>query len=199
MRAMSNTDVDDRDERDEAEVAAAASEPAEPDDRARLQAENAELKDRALRTLAEMENLRKRTEREVADARAYAVSAFARDLLSVADNLGRALGAVPEGDAEHPALKALAEGVAMTGREMETTLAKHGVTKVEPRPGDRFDPNLHQAMFEVPDPSVPTGTVVQVAAPGFTISGRLLRPAMVGVSKGGPRNGSAEGTVDRSV
>src|SRR5690606_2884666 len=121
---------------------------------ARLETENGELKDRMLRTLAEMENLRKRTEREVADSRAYAVTAFARDLLSVADNLSRALAAVPAED-ENPALKALAEGVGLTGRELETVLAKHGVVKVEPKAGERFDPNLHQAMFEVPDPSRP--------------------------------------------
>jgi molecular chaperone GrpE len=162
----------------------AASE--QQDDRARLEAENAELKDRALRTLAEMENLRKRTEREVVDSRAYAVTAFARDLLTVADNLSRALGAVPP-EETNAALKALAEGVELTGREFGSVLAKHGVTKIEPKPGDRFDPNLHQAMFEVPDPSRPSGMVVEVVQPGFAISGRLLRPAMVGVSKGGPK------------
>lgn len=156
------------------------------DEQARLEAENAELKDRALRVLAEMENLRKRTEREVADARAYAVTAFARDLLSVGDNLSRALSAIPEGE-ENEALKAFAEGVALTSRELENTLAKHGVAKVDPSEGDKFDPNLHQAMFEVPDPSRPSGEVVQVVQPGFTISGRLLRPALVGVSKGAPK------------
>src|SRR5690606_32838330 len=116
----------------------------EADERARLEAENAELKDRALRALAEMENLRKRTEREVADSRAYAVTAFARDLLTVSDNISRALGAVPEGD-DNPALKALAEGVELTGREFSAILARHGVTRIEPKSGARFDPNLHQA------------------------------------------------------
>jgi molecular chaperone GrpE len=176
---MQNSDIND-------ETAAAEPETETADERARLEAENAELKDRALRTLAEMENLRKRTERESADARAYAVTAFARDILSVADNLARALTAVPEGE-DNAALKALAEGVGLTSRELETALAKHGVTKIEPEAGERFDPNLHQAMFEVPDPSQPTGTVVQIVQPGFAISGRLLRPAMVGVSKGGPK------------
>lgn len=111
------------------ETAAPEAAPEPSDERARLEAENAELKDRALRTLAEMENLRKRTEREVADSRAYAVTAFARDLLTVADNLSRALGAVPP-EETNPALKALAEGVELTGREFASVLAKHGVTKI---------------------------------------------------------------------
>jgi molecular chaperone GrpE len=180
---MQNSDINDP---SEAETAPDVVAPEAPDALARLEAENAELKDRALRTLAEMENLRKRTEREVADSRAYAVTAFARDLLTVADNLARALTAVPEGE-ENAALKALAEGVGLTSRELESTLAKHGVTKIEPQAGEKFDPNLHQAMFEVPDPSQPSGIVVQIVQPGFAISGRLLRPALVGVSKGGPK------------
>jgi molecular chaperone GrpE len=180
---MQNSDINDP---SEAETAPDVVAPEAPDALARLEAENAELKDRALRTLAEMENLRKRTEREVADSRAYAVTAFARDLLTVADNLARALTAVPEGE-ENAALKALAEGVGLTSRELESTLAKHGVIKIEPQAGEKFDPNLHQAMFEVPDPSQPSGIVVQIVQPGFAISGRLLRPALVGVSKGGPK------------
>ncbi len=180
---MQNSDINDP---SEAETAPDVAAPEAPDALARLEAENAELKDRALRNLAEMENLRKRTEREVADSRAYAVTAFARDLLSVADNLARALTAVPEGE-ENAALKALTEGVGLTGRELESTFAKHGVTKIEPQAGEKFDPNLHQAMFEVPDPSQPSGIVVQIVQPGFAISGRLLRPALVGVSKGGPK------------
>ncbi len=198
---MTQSDIDDRDERTEAmpENEQTTTEQ-QPDELTRLQTEHAEMRDRVLRTLAEMENLRKRTEREVADARAYAVSTFARDLLSVADNLDRALSAVPPDD-ENVALKSLVEGVAMTGRELQSTLAKHGVTKIEPAPGEKFDPNLHQAMFEVPDPSQPSGSVVQVVVPGFAISGRLLRPAMVGVSKGGPKatpNGEAAG-LDKSA
>lgn len=198
---MTQSDIDDREERAEAmpENEQTTTEQ-HPDELTRLQTEHAEMRDRVLRTLAEMENLRKRTEREVADARAYAVSSFARDLLSVADNLDRALSAVPPDD-EDAALKSLVEGVAMTGRELQSTLAKHGVTKIEPAPGEKFDPNLHQAMFEVPDPNLPSGSVVQVVVPGFAISGRLLRPAMVGVSKGGPKaapNGEAGG-VDKSA
>jgi molecular chaperone GrpE len=198
---MTQSDIDDRDERTEAmpENEQTATEQ-QPDELTRLQTEHAEMRDRVLRTLAEMENLRKRTEREVSDAKAYAVSTFARDLLSVADNLDRALSAVPPDD-EDPALKSLVEGVAMTGRELQSTLAKHGVTKIEPAPGEKFDPNLHQAMFEVPDPNQPSGSVVQVVVPGFAISGRLLRPAMVGVSKGGPKaaaNGEGAG-IDKSA
>ncbi|MGQ4274454.1 nucleotide exchange factor GrpE [Terrihabitans sp. B22-R8] len=168
----------------ESEAADAAPQPAE--DIARLEAENSELKDRMLRTLAEMENLRKRTEKEISDARAYAVTAFARDLVSVVDNLDRALSAVPD-EADNAALKSLAEGVELTGREFASVLTKHGVVRVEPQPGEKFDPNLHQAMFEVPDPAQPSGSVVQVVQAGFTLSGRLLRPAMVGVSKGAPK------------
>lgn len=189
-------------ETSEETAAAAAAVPGngEAEERARLEAENSEMKDRVLRTLAEMENLRKRTEREVADARAYAVTSFARDLLSVADNLDRALGAVPAEEAGEGALKALIEGVEMTGRDFASTLAKHGVARIEPKPGERFDPNLHQAMFEVPDPTQPAGNVVQVVQQGYTVSGRLLRPALVGVSAGGPKAGAAEGaSIDRKA
>lgn len=189
-------------ETSEETAAAAAAVPGngEAEERARLEAENSEMKDRVLRTLAEMENLRKRTEREVADARAYAVTSFARDLLAVADNLDRALGAVPAEEAGEGALKALIEGVEMTGRDFASTLAKHGVARIEPKPGERFDPNLHQAMFEVPDPTQPAGNVVQVVQQGYTVSGRLLRPALVGVSAGGPKAGAAEGaSIDRKA
>jgi molecular chaperone GrpE len=155
--------------------------------------EVAEMKDRLLRTLAEMENLRRRTEREVADARAYGVSAFARDLLVVADNMRRALeAAAPE--AADPAVKPLLEGVELTEREFLKTLEKHGVRKFVPQ-GEKFDPNRHQAMFEVPDPSAPSGTVVQVMQAGFMIGDRVLRPALVGVAKGGPK-GDAANTND---
>jgi molecular chaperone GrpE len=153
-----------------------------------LTAENASLKDRLLRTMAEMENVRRRTEREVADARAYGVSSFARDLLGVADNLARALDSLPEekrAKAEGP-LKALIDGVELTMRDLVAALARHGVTKLEPL-GERFDPNFHQAMFEAPDPTVPAGTVAEVLQSGWRIGDRVLRPAMVGVSKGGPK------------
>ncbi|MGJ4858170.1 nucleotide exchange factor GrpE [Labrys sp. KB_33_2] len=154
---------------------------------ARLQAENAELKDRLLRTLAEVENVRRRGERELNDARQYAIAKFAGDMLGVADNMERALASVPAGAREtDEAVKALMEGVELTEKEMLRSLEKHGVKKLDPK-GERFDPNFHQAMFEVPDPSVPNGTVAQVVQVGYSIGTRVLRPAMVGVARGGPK------------
>jgi molecular chaperone GrpE len=163
----------------------------------RLLKENEELKDRALRVAAEMENLRRRTARDVHDARAYAVANFARDMLSVSDNLRRALDAIPaeakaSGDA---GFKALIEGVEITERAMLSALERHGVKKLEPE-GEKFDPNFHQAMFEVPNPEVPANTVVQVVQPGYSIGERVLRPAMVGVAKGGPKHVTGEAPVE---
>jgi len=153
-----------------------------------LEREHAEMKDRLLRTLAEMENLRKRTEREVADARLYGASSFARDVLAVADNMRRALDAVPpEARAGAEAgMNSLVEGVELTERELLKALEKNGVRQFTPH-GEKFDPNVHQAMYEVPDASVPAGSIVQVVQPGYMIGERVLRPALVGVSKGGPR------------
>ncbi|MGY2050095.1 nucleotide exchange factor GrpE [Methylobacterium sp. JK268] len=159
---------------------------------AALEAEKLDLKDKLLRTLADMENLRRRTEREVADARTYAVTNFARDMLNVADNVRRALDSVPaeaRETAEGP-LKALIDGIELTGRDLAKSLERHGVRPVEPQ-GQRFDPNLHQAMFEVPNPDVASGTVVQVVQTGYVIGDRVLRPALVGVAKGGPKAGEA--------
>ncbi|MDX8494295.1 nucleotide exchange factor GrpE [Mesorhizobium sp. VK22B] len=163
----------------------------------RLLKENEELKDRALRVAAEMENLRRRTARDVHDARTYAVANFARDMLSVSDNLRRALDAIPAeakaaGDA---GFKALIEGVDLTERAMLSALERHGVKKLAPE-GEKFDPNFHQAMFEVPNADVPAGTVVQVVQPGYSIGERVLRPAMVGVAKGGPKAAPAEAPVE---
>src|ERR1700741_5218454 len=165
--------------------AAAAPQPKPSTD---LEREHADMKDRLLRTLAEMENLRKRTEREVTDARLYGAASFARDLLGVADNMRRALDAVsPELRASAEAgVKALIDGVELTERELLKALEKNGVRQFSPR-GEKFDPNVHQAMFEVPNPTVPAGSVVEVVAPGYMIGERVLRPAMVGVSKGGPK------------
>lgn len=157
-----------------------------------LTREVADLKDRLLRTLAEMENLRRRTEREIVDTRTYGISAFARDILVVADNMRRALDAAAP-DTGDPAVKSLLEGVELTERELLKTLDKHGVKKFVPE-GEKFDPNLHQAMFEVPDPSRPAGTVVQVMQAGFMIGDRVLRPALVGVAKGGPKATEAANT-----
>jgi molecular chaperone GrpE len=154
----------------------------------RLEAEKADLKEKLLRTLADMENLRRRTEREIADARAYAVTNFARDMLTVADNLQRAIDSVPAdaSEAGDPGLKGIIEGVELTERDMLKTLERHGVKRLDPH-GERFDPYLHQAMFEVANPDVPSGTVVQVVQTGYVIGERVLRPALVGVSKGGPK------------
>jgi molecular chaperone GrpE len=166
----------------------AAADAPKPTPSTALEREHAEMKDRLLRTLAEMENLRKRTEREVADARLYGASSFARDVLAVADNMRRALDAVPpESRAEAEAgMKSLVEGVELTERELIKALEKNGVRQFNPQ-GEKFDPNVHQAMFEVPDASVPAGSIVQVVQPGYMIGERMLRPALVGVSKGGPR------------
>jgi molecular chaperone GrpE len=153
-----------------------------------LTREAAEARDKMLRTLAEMENLRKRTSREVADARIYGITGFARDILDIADNLQRALDAVPaemKASAD-PALKAFIEGVELTERSLLNTLEKNGVKKFDPS-GEKFNPNFQQAMYEVPDTSVPSGTVVQVVQAGFMIGERVLRPALVGVSKGGAK------------
>lgn len=168
-----------------------------------LRVENAELKDRVLRAVAEMENLRKRTEREIADTRSYAISGFARDMLSATDALSRALTVLPAEARENAdaTMTSLIEGIEMTEREMQRLLAKHGVTPIEAE-GQKFDPHKHQAMFEVPDPTRPEGTVVQVVQSGFSIGDRVLRPAMVGVAKGGPKSAAggdhAEG-IDKSV
>jgi molecular chaperone GrpE len=160
----------------------------EPTPSTALEREHAEMRDRLLRTLAEMENLRKRTEREVADSRLYGVTSFARDMLGVADNMRRALDALPAEarSSAQAGLKALVEGVELTERELVKALEKNGVRQFTPQ-GEKFDPNVHQAMFEVPDPSVPAGSIVQVVQPGYMIGERVLRPALVGVSKGGPR------------
>ncbi|MFN3764913.1 MAG: nucleotide exchange factor GrpE [Aliihoeflea sp.] len=163
----------------------------------RLAKENEELKDRALRLAAEMENLRRRTQREVADAKSYAVANFARDMLAVSDNMRRALDAIPaEAKASDDAgFKSLIEGVEMTERDMLGALERHGVKRLAPE-GERFDPNFHQAMFEIPNPDVPNNTVLQVVQSGYVIGERVLRPAMVGVSKGGPKAGPADAPAE---
>ena len=163
----------------------AAAKP-EPTPSTALEREHAEMKDRLLRTLAEMENLRKRTEREVADARLYGATSFARDILSVADNMHRALEAMPAEVRADPQAKTLVEGIELTERELLKALEKNGVRQFTPE-REKFDPHVHQAMFEVPDPSVPAGSIVQVVQPGYMIGERVLRPALVGVSKGGPK------------
>ncbi|HWA18730.1 MAG TPA: nucleotide exchange factor GrpE [Devosia sp.] len=167
-----------------------------------LAAENADLKDRLLRLAAEMENLRKRMAREIDDTRQYAITKFARDMLTATDSLSRAMMVLPPEAREHAdgPLKSLIEGIELTEREMQRLLAVHGVKPIEAE-GQKFDPHKHQAMFEVPDPSRPEGTVVTVVQAGYAIGDRVLRPAMVGVAKGGtaapPPNGEVH--VDKNA
>lgn len=172
----------------QSESAAAEAEnptaPEQTDSVAEAKREAAEFKDKLLRTLAEMENLRKRTEREVFDARLYGIAGFARDVLAVADNMHRALDAIgPElRESDDAKVKALIEGVELTERELLKTLEKNGVKKFSPQ-GEKFDPNLHQAMYEVPTSDLAPGLVAEVIQAGYMIGERVLRPAMVAVSK----------------
>lgn len=152
----------------------------------------ADFKDKMLRALADMENLRRRTEREVADARQYGIANFARDVLQVADNMHRALDAI--GDelrtSPDPQVKALVEGVDLTERELMKVLDKHGVKMFSPL-GEKFDPNFHQAMYEIADGSAAPGMVAQVIQAGYRIGERVLRPAMVAVGKAAPKSAPA--------
>lgn len=171
--------------------------PTPPPGAAELQAaraEAAQLKDQLLRALAEAENVRRRAQRDREDAAKYGISNFARDMLQVADNLNRALEHIPaEALAQDEALKSLYDGVLATERQMEAAFERQGIRKISPL-GEKFDSNLHQAMFEVPGTGQPNGTVVQVLQDGYVIHDRLLRPAMVGVAKGDnakPQGGAA--------
>jgi molecular chaperone GrpE len=165
----------------------------EPGSAEALAKEAAELRDKMLRTLAEMENLRQRTRKEVADSKVYGITGFARDVLDIADSLQRTIDAVPAETRESadPLLKSLIEGVELTERSLLSALEKNGVKKFDPQ-GEKFNPNFQQAMYEVPDASVPSGTVVQVVQAGYTIGDRVLRPALVGVSKGGAKAAPVE-------
>lgn len=167
---------------------------AEPDPAEALKAEVASLKDRMLRTMAEMENLRRRTEREVQDAKSYGVTSFAREMVAVVDNLQRAAASVPaDARAEaSAALQSFVQGVELTERDLLSRLARFKVQPIE-TVGARFDPNRHEALFEMPDESVPSGTVVQQVETGYVIGERVLRPAKVGVSRGGPKFDAAQG------
>jgi len=149
-----------------------------------LQAEVADFKDRLVRSLAEMENLRKRTAREIVDSRQYAVTSFARDMLNVADNLKRAIAAVPAElrSGDNKAVKAFLEGVEVTERGLEQTLSKFGVKTIDAK-GEKFNPEFHQAMYEVETADVPPGAVSDVVQTGYVIGERVLRPAMVAVAK----------------
>jgi molecular chaperone GrpE len=151
-----------------------------------LQAEKADLQDKLLRALAEAQNVRRRAQQDVERERKFGIERFAKDILSVADNLGRALSVLPEdADAIDPALRNVIVGVQATERELQSVLERHGITRIESL-GQPFNAEFHQAVMEVQDPTVPAGTVVQELAPGYLIAGRLLRAAMVAVSKGGP-------------
>lgn len=147
-------------------------------------AERDELRDRLMRALAETENVRKRAERDVKDAQAYGGTKLARDVLDVYDNLGRALEAADDGARE--AAGPVMEGIDLTRRALLAAFEKHKIEAVAPEVGDKFDPKVHQAMFEAPVPNAEPGTVIQVMQTGFTIAGRLLRPAMVGVAAAAP-------------
>ena len=171
--------------------------PEQPDPLAEAQREAADYKDKLLRTLAEMENLRKRTAREITDARLYGVAGFAREVLAVADNMHRALETIDpdvraHGDAK---VKSLIEGVELTERELLKALEKHGVRKFSPE-GEKFDPNVHQAMFEMEHPGLPPGHVAQVIQAGYMLGDRVLRPAMVGVAKAPPKKQPASADND---
>jgi molecular chaperone GrpE len=151
-----------------------------------LEAELAEYKDRLLRALAETENVRRRAQREREDASKYAIAGFAKDLLSAADNLRRALESLPESEAKDERTRSLLAGVAATERELLGVFERHGIKRIDPK-GESFDHNFHQAIFETERPGQPSGSVVEVLQPGYVLHDRLLRPAMVGVAKGGPK------------
>jgi molecular chaperone GrpE len=146
-----------------------------------LEAELAETKDRLLRALADVENIRRRGERERDQERRYAATNFGKDMLNVADNLRRALDSVPEAQDEFT--RTLLSGVAATERELLAAFERHGIKRIAPEPGEKFDHNLHQAMFEVENTGRPAGSIVQVLQNGYVMHDRLLRPALVGVAK----------------
>ena len=177
---MSETDMAEPDQQDTADAALSP----EQEKIANLEQQLEEVKAQALRAMAETENIRKRTEREVSDAKKFALSGFAKDLLGVADNLERALTAIPSDqiDSLDSTSKALIDGVKMTSTDLASVFTKAGIVQVEAM-GKAMDPNLHQAIVEIPDETQEAGTIVQVMQSGYTLNGRLLRPAMVGVSK----------------
>jgi len=164
----------------QAELEEAASEAGSPQERIH------ELEERLKRAVAEQENLRKRMERDKADVAKYAIANFAREVLGIADNIQRAIDAVPKDAAEKDsALKTFLDGIEVTERELHKAMERHGIAKLSPE-GEKFDPNFHQAMFEIPTAEMPSGMVVQVVQPGYLLEDRVLRPAMVGVSKAAP-------------
>lgn len=179
---VGNQNQDQLNENAEDQESAGGDFESEEDIIANLHEEIAGLKDQVLRARAETENVRRRADRDRQDASAYAVTGFARDMLTVSDNLARALDASPQEVPDD--MKAFVEGVEMTGRELLNTMERYGIKKVEPEVGEKFDHKFHQAMFEVPTEEHAPGSIMQVVAPGYVIKDRLLRPAMVGVAKG---------------
>jgi molecular chaperone GrpE len=174
------------------ETAATDAETASADERlTTLETELADVKDRLLRALAEAENVRRRAQREREDTLKYAVAGFAKDLLSTADNLRRALDSLPEAEAADARTRSLLAGVAATERELLSAFERHAIRRIDPK-GERFDHNYHQAVFEIENSEQPPGTVVEVLQPGYVLHDRLLRPAMVGVAKEGPKPAGAE-------
>lgn len=172
-----------------------AAPPLTPEERAaQLELELAETKDMMLRALAEQDNIRRRAERAAEDAKAYAIDRFARDLLAVADNLGRALSAVPEDQRAMAEIATLMEGVEMTEKALLETFAKHGVRRVGDK-GDKFDPNIHQAVAQIPS-DAPAGAIADVFQPGYVLAERTLRAAMVAISLGQPSAPPASGEDD---
>lgn len=200
---MSDTynDRNDAEARDEAELNAEAGLDADPahafaqeDDLGPIDAlitERDEWKDRALRAVAEADNVKRRAEREMNDARAYAITRFARDLLGVADNLSRALQAAPKENAD-AAVGGLVTGLEMTEKSLLSAFETNGLTRVAPEAGEAFDPNLHQAMMEQPSDTVAAGQVIQTMQAGYALFGRVVRPAMVVVAARGSGGGSQE-------
>jgi molecular chaperone GrpE len=151
---------------------------------AAIEAELADTRDHLLRALADTENVRRRYQRERDDAQKYAISGFAKDLLSAVDNLRRALDAIPDAEVADSRMRSLLDGVAATERELLAAFERHGLQRIDPK-GERFDHNFHQAIFEAERRGAPAGTVIEVLQPGYVLHDRLLRPAMVGVAKGG--------------
>jgi len=162
-------------------------------------AEIADLKDKLLRALADMENLRRRAQKDREDALKYSAANFARDMLSVGDNLRRAIESIPEeGDPDGAALVAFIEGVALTEKDLLSALERHGIKKIEPM-GEKFDPQFHEAMFEIPTPDADNGTVMQVIETGYVIHDRLLRPAKVGIAKAIPGDSGPGDQIDTTA
>lgn len=200
---MSDTynDRNDAEARDEAELNAEAGLDADPDGDLSheddlgpvdaLIAERDEWKDRALRAVAEADNVKRRAEREMNDARAYAITRFARDLLGVADNLSRALQAAPKENAD-AAVGGLVTGLEMTEKSLLSAFESNGLTRVAPETGEAFDPNLHQAMMEQPSDAVAAGQVIQTMQAGYALFGRVVRPAMVVVAARGSGGGGSQ-------